>query len=93
MAIQALSESKSLTLPILKFSHTTTSFERTAPLGWTHVSSAGDLLAVFDYVPFHGVSSGLSERRRLKVLRGAEALVRQTIIVLKIKLQILLFFA
>ena len=72
--------SNSLVLPIIKFSYATTAIERTSPLGWTHLSGGGDLIAVFDHVRIRELRSGLAkERRRLHVRRGAETLVRPTL--------------
>lgn len=66
----------SVVLPILKFSYTTTSAERTSPLGWTHLSGGADLAVVFDHVTGVDERSGQSkEMRHLKVQRGMEILV------------------
>ena len=68
--------SNSLVLPITKFSYATTAIERTSPLGWTHLSGGGDLVAIFDHVRIRELRSGLAkERRRLHVRRGTERLV------------------
>src|SRR5947207_14936812 len=65
-----------LVLPIIKFSYVTAAVERTSPLGWTHLSGGGNLVAIFDHVRTRELPSGLAkERRRLHVRRGTENLV------------------
>ncbi|KKZ60213.1 hypothetical protein EMCG_05023 [[Emmonsia] crescens] len=65
----------SLNIPILKFSYSTTSADRASPLGWTHLSSNGDLAVVFDHIMPHETSSAFSQGdQRLRVLRGGDVL-------------------
>ncbi|OJD11839.1 hypothetical protein ACJ73_09456 [Blastomyces percursus] len=66
----------SLNFPILKFSHSTTSAERASPLGWTHLSSSGDLAVIFDHILPHETSSSSFSQgdQRLRVLRGGDVL-------------------
>lgn len=67
---------KSVVLPILKFSYTTTSAERTSPLGWTHLSGGTDLAVVFDRMSSVDERSGPPrDVQCLKVQRGMEILV------------------
>ncbi|PGH11048.1 hypothetical protein AJ79_05090 [Helicocarpus griseus UAMH5409] len=64
-----------LNIPILKFSHSTTSADRASPLAWTHLSSNGDLAVIFDQFPPHETSSAFSQGYQcLRVLRGSEIL-------------------
>ncbi|KAK2879291.1 hypothetical protein FQN49_001012 [Arthroderma sp. PD_2] len=64
-----------LTLQILKFSYTTTSADRAAPLAWTHLSGGSDLLATFPTVRVRDESSKWTrESRLLKVMKGHEVL-------------------
>ncbi|PGG96592.1 hypothetical protein GX51_07754 [Blastomyces parvus] len=69
------SRADSLNIPILKFSYSTTSVDRASPLGWTHLSSSGDLAVVFDHILPHETSSSFSQGdQRLRVLRGGDVL-------------------
>ncbi|KAK2740177.1 hypothetical protein FQN55_009018 [Onygenales sp. PD_40] len=64
----------SLDIPILKFSYSTTSVDRVSPLGWTHISSSGDLAVSFERVRPQEVSSSVKEGQRLRVFRGRDVL-------------------
>ncbi|OAT08404.1 hypothetical protein BDBG_04355 [Blastomyces gilchristii SLH14081] len=65
----------SLNIPILKFSYSTTSADRASPLGWTHLSSSGDLAVIFDHILPHETSSSFSQGdQHLRVLRGSDLL-------------------
>ncbi|OJD14174.1 hypothetical protein AJ78_05461 [Emergomyces pasteurianus Ep9510] len=60
-----------LNIPILKFSYSTASADRTSPLGWTHLSSSGDLAVVFDHIMPPETSSAFCQGdRRLRVFRS-----------------------
>ncbi|KAL1960334.1 hypothetical protein VTO42DRAFT_8294 [Malbranchea cinnamomea] len=66
---------KPLVLPILKFSYTTTSAERTSPLAWTHMSGGGDLAVVLDSLTV--MDDGSAQNRKvqyMKVQKGIEVL-------------------
>lgn len=67
---------KYVVLPIVKFSYTTTSAERTSPLGWTHLSGGTDLALVIDRLSVVDEQFGQPrDVRYLKVQRGVEVLV------------------
>ncbi|GBF60867.1 hypothetical protein TMEN_3325 [Trichophyton mentagrophytes] len=64
-----------LNLPILKFSYTTTSADRTAPLAWTHLSGGSDLSVSFSAIRVRDETSKWTrESKLLKVLKGREVL-------------------
>ncbi|KAM5443754.1 hypothetical protein MferCBS31731_000998 [Microsporum ferrugineum] len=66
---------ETLTLPILKFSYTTTSADRVAPLAWTHLSGGSDLLALFSTVRIRDEASKWTrESWLMKVMKGHEVL-------------------
>ncbi|OAX83585.1 hypothetical protein ACJ72_02050 [Emergomyces africanus] len=69
------SRSDLLKIPILKFSYSTTSADRACPLGWTHLSSSGDLAVVFDHIMRHETSSAFYQGdQRLRVFRNGDVL-------------------
>lgn len=59
-----------VSFPIVKFSYATTAAGRSQPLGWSHVSSAGDLRAVFETA-----STAQGTQKVLRVVRETEILV------------------
>ncbi|EER41389.1 conserved hypothetical protein [Histoplasma capsulatum var. duboisii H88] len=67
----------SLNIPILKFSYSTTSAYRASPLGWTHLSSSGDLTVVFDHILPHETSASFPEGYQcMRVYKGSDILVK-----------------
>ena len=65
-----------LSLPLSKFSYATVAEDTIAPIPWIHLSTRGDLFAVFETIRVHHSSETIQEQSRFKVLKDPEMMVR-----------------
>ena len=70
--------SGSLSLPLSKFSYATVFDDSTGPVPWTHVSTRGDLFAVFEDARSHSSQRNFRQEKSFRVIRDPEVMVGST---------------